>query len=117
MSHVTVVDLGRQMSQRGVEWVIYTDIYRDGMLGGVNVSETATLAMQTGLQVVASGGVASLDDIHALKEVEESGVAGVIIGKALYTGAVDLTEAIAVASSALPDLAAPGMASQSKMSA
>jgi phosphoribosylformimino-5-aminoimidazole carboxamide ribotide isomerase len=110
MSRVTAVDLGRQMGQRGVEWVIYTDIYRDGMLSGVNVSATATLAMQTGLQVVASGGVASLDDIHALKEVEESGVAGVIIGKALYMGAVDLTEAISVASPVLPDPALPGLA-------
>ncbi len=112
MSHVTAVGLGRQMSQRGVEWVIYTDIYRDGMLSGVNVSATATLAIQTGLQVVASGGVASLDDIYALKEVEESGGAGVIIGKALYTGAVDLAEVVAVASPALPDLTTPGVAPQ-----
>jgi phosphoribosylformimino-5-aminoimidazole carboxamide ribotide isomerase len=98
MSRVTAVDLGREMQQRGVKWVVYTDIYRDGMLSGANTSETAILAMQTGLQVIASGGVSSLDDIRALKEVEANGIAGVIIGKALYTGAVDLAEAIAVAS-------------------
>jgi phosphoribosylformimino-5-aminoimidazole carboxamide ribotide isomerase len=99
MSRMTVIELGRQMRQRGVEWVVYTDITRDGMLGGVNVSATATLALQTGLRVIASGGVASLEDIRAVKEVESSGVAGVIIGKALYTGNVDLRQAVAIAGS------------------
>jgi phosphoribosylformimino-5-aminoimidazole carboxamide ribotide isomerase len=97
MSRVTAVDLGREMRQRGVEWVVYTDISRDGMLSGVNVSATATLAVQTGLRVIASGGVASVEDIRAVKEVESSGVSGVIVGKALYTGDVDLREAVAIA--------------------
>ncbi len=97
ISTITAVNLGREMHQRGVEEVIYTDISRDGTLGGVNVSATALLALQTGLRVIASGGVASLDDIRALKEVEEDGVVGVVIGKALYTGAINLTQAIAVA--------------------
>jgi phosphoribosylformimino-5-aminoimidazole carboxamide ribotide isomerase len=97
MSRVTAIELGRQMQQRGVKWVVYTDISRDGMLSGVNVSATATLAVQTGLHVIASGGVASLADIRAVKEVESSGVAGVIIGKALYTGAVDLGQAVTLA--------------------
>lgn len=96
-SSVTAVSLGREMRQRGVEWAVYTDISRDGMLSGVNVSATAVLAMQTGLRVIASGGVASLDDIRALKEVEGVGVAGVIIGKALYSGEIDLAQAVAVA--------------------
>jgi phosphoribosylformimino-5-aminoimidazole carboxamide ribotide isomerase len=95
-SGVTSISLGREMQQRGVRWVTYTDISRDGMLSGVNVSATATLAAQTGLQVIASGGVASIDDIQALRQVESYGIGGVIIGKALYTGAVDLAEAIAV---------------------
>jgi phosphoribosylformimino-5-aminoimidazole carboxamide ribotide isomerase len=98
MTRVSAIALGREMRQRGVEQVVYTDIHRDGMLTGVNVSATAILAMQTGLQVIASGGVASLDDILALKEVEANGIAGVIIGKALYTGAVDLAQAITMAS-------------------
>jgi phosphoribosylformimino-5-aminoimidazole carboxamide ribotide isomerase len=97
MSRVTAIELGRQMRQRGVEWIVYTDINRDGMLSGVNVSSTATLAMQTGLRVIAAGGVASLGDIRALTEVESSGVAGVIVGKALYTGDVDLGQALAIA--------------------
>jgi phosphoribosylformimino-5-aminoimidazole carboxamide ribotide isomerase len=100
MSRMTAVELGRQARQRGVEWVVYTDISRDGMLSGVNVSATAALAVQTGLRVIASGGVASIEDIHALKQVESSGVAGVIIGKALYTGDVELEQAVAVAAGA-----------------
>jgi phosphoribosylformimino-5-aminoimidazole carboxamide ribotide isomerase len=97
MSRTAVVELGRQMQQRGVRTVIYTDIQRDGMLSGVNVSATATLAMQTGLCVIAAGGVATLEDIYALRAVESSGVAGVVIGKALYTGAVDLAKALSAA--------------------
>jgi phosphoribosylformimino-5-aminoimidazole carboxamide ribotide isomerase len=97
LSRVTAVDLGRQMQQRGVKWVVYTDISRDGMLSGVNVSATAGLAVQTGLRVIAAGGVASLADVRAVKEVESSGVAGVVIGKALYTGDVALSEAVAIA--------------------
>jgi phosphoribosylformimino-5-aminoimidazole carboxamide ribotide isomerase len=96
-SHVEAMDLGRDMRQRGARWAVYTDIVRDGMLSGVNVAATALLATQTGLQVIASGGVASLEDVRALKDVELAGVAGVIIGKALYTGAVELEQAIAIA--------------------
>jgi phosphoribosylformimino-5-aminoimidazole carboxamide ribotide isomerase len=97
-SKVTAIELGREMGQRGVRYAIYTDIARDGMLSGVNTSATTSLAMQTGLQVIASGGIASIEDIHALCQVESSGVVGAIIGKALYTGDVDLVQAIAVAS-------------------
>ena len=100
-SHTTVIDLGREMQQRGVRCVVYTDIMRDGMLSGVNVSATAALAMQTGLRVIASGGVASIEDIRALRQVEETGVVGVIIGKALYTGAIQLEQAIGAASGSL----------------
>lgn len=103
MSRLSAVDLGRQMAQRGVRWVVYTDIQRDGMLGGVNVSATATLALQTGLSVIASGGVASLDDVRDLQAVAASGVVGVVIGKALYTGDVDLAKAISVADLGAPD--------------
>ena len=102
ISHLDAVDLGRQMAQRGVYWVIYTDIQRDGMLSGVNVSATAALAVQTGLSVIAAGGVASLDDVRALQAVESSGVMGVVIGKALYTGDVDLVQAIWVADRGVP---------------
>ena len=94
-SHLTAIELGRHMAQRGVETVIYTDIARDGMLSGVNVSATASLARQTGLQVIASGGVSSVDDIRELCEVASTGIVGVIIGRAIYTGDVRLAEAVA----------------------
>lgn len=96
ISAVDVVELGRRMRAMGVTLVVYTDISRDGMLTGVNVDATAHLAQATGLQVIASGGVASLDDIEALKAREAAGINGVIVGQALYTGAIDLRQAIAI---------------------
>ncbi len=96
-SVVRAGELGQAMRQRGAEWAVYTDIARDGMLSGVNAAATATLARQTGLQVIASGGVASLDDVRRVRQTGGDGVIGLIVGKALYTGAVDLAQAIALA--------------------
>ncbi len=98
-SGVDAIGLGRQVRQLGVRRVVYTDIARDGMLTGVNVAATATLARETGLKVIASGGVAALNDLHALRKASADGIEGVVIGKALYTGAVDLAEAIRAARS------------------
>ncbi len=85
----------------GLAHVIYTDISRDGMLNGVNVEATVALARAgkpaQSFQVIASGGVAGLEDIKRLKAVEHEGIEGVIIGKALYTGAIDLAEARVIA--------------------
>lgn len=91
--------LGRAMREIGVKHVVYTDIARDGMLQGVNVKSTVQLAQATGLQVIASGGVASLEDIRDLAEEAARGVPieGAIIGKALYTGAISLKEALSLA--------------------
>lgn len=86
-----------QMRALGVSRVVFTDIARDGMLAGVNVAATRELARTSGLQVIASGGVASLDDVRALKAVEPDGVEGVIIGQALYTGAIRLKDALQIA--------------------
>jgi phosphoribosylformimino-5-aminoimidazole carboxamide ribotide isomerase len=97
ISDTTAVALGRVMQEAGVVRVVYTDIARDGMLTGVNVEATAALARSTGLQVIASGGVASLDDVTRLKAEAEAGIEGVIIGQALYTGTVSLPEAIRLA--------------------
>jgi len=94
VSEVDVITLGRAMKEAGVVRALYTDVARDGMLSGVNVSSTAYLARQTGLRVIASGGVASLDDIRKLKAVESQGVEGVVIGQALYRGAFDLRQAL-----------------------
>jgi phosphoribosylformimino-5-aminoimidazole carboxamide ribotide isomerase len=96
-SQTRALDLAHAMREMGVERVVYTDIQRDGMLSGVNVQATADLAQQTGLQVIASGGVASLDDVVELKLHEAAGVEGVIIGMALYRDALSLREALVVA--------------------
>jgi phosphoribosylformimino-5-aminoimidazole carboxamide ribotide isomerase len=96
-TEVSAVDLGRRMAERGVRRAIYTDVARDGMLSGVNVSATAMLARETGLGVIASGGVASLEDIRQLLPHEAEGIEGVIIGMALYRGHIDLADAVALA--------------------
>ena len=95
--NVKATELALRMKDAGVTTAIYTDISRDGTLEGVNVKETANLAKTSGLKIVASGGVSSLDDIKALKEHEKDGIEGVIVGKSIYTGALDLAEAIKVA--------------------
>ena len=93
-----VHDLGRQLRQAGVLRAVYTDIARDGMLSGVDAEGSAELARQTGLRVIASGGVRDLADIHLLKSLEQQGIEGVIVGQAIYTGSLDLAEAVALAS-------------------
>jgi phosphoribosylformimino-5-aminoimidazole carboxamide ribotide isomerase len=93
LSHHGVPDLARRFEKDGVAGIIYTDIGRDGMLTGVNAEATARLARSITVPVIAAGGVASLDDIRALCQVAGDGVAGAILGRALYTGAVDFGEA------------------------
>lgn len=93
----TAVELGLQMEALGIERIVYTDISRDGMLTGPNISETGRMARETGLKVIASGGVSSLDDIHALQQIESLGVDSVIIGKALYERKFTLGDAIEAA--------------------
>jgi phosphoribosylformimino-5-aminoimidazole carboxamide ribotide isomerase len=93
----TPLALGQRFAADGVRHALCTDVSRDGDLSGVNVAATARLARETGLAVIASGGVASLDDIRALRAA--GGIAGVVIGKALYTGAFPLEEALQIASS------------------
>lgn len=88
-------ELASKMGQVGVEHIVFTDIARDGMLSGVNVQATAHLAKTSGVKIIASGGVAGLEDIKALQKAADAGIEGVIIGKALYTGALTLPEALA----------------------
>jgi phosphoribosylformimino-5-aminoimidazole carboxamide ribotide isomerase len=92
-----VEELALQMRELGLRRAIFTDVARDGMLTGVNVTATAALARASGLLVIASGGVAGLSDIEALRRHEADGVEGVIVGQALYTGAIDLPGALAAA--------------------
>lgn len=95
-SAVTAVELARRAEQYGTACIIYTDINRDGTQQGVNVAATCALAEAVTVPVIASGGVGSLADIQVLLPCEPLGVAGVIIGRALYTGAVKLADAIRV---------------------
>ena len=97
---VEVTVLAKEMAKAGVKTIIYTDISRDGTLSGVNVEATARLARESGVKIVASGGVKSLDDIAALRPYEKDGIEGVIVGKSIYTGSLDLQEAIALVESA-----------------
>ena len=96
-SNISAIELAKRLADVGAKTIIYTDISRDGTLTGVNIAETVKLAEESGVHIIASGGVSSLDDIKKLKEQEAKGVIGVIIGKALYEGTVSLTEAIEVA--------------------
>lgn len=93
-SAVKVGELAKKIVAAGVETIIYTDISKDGMLSGVNAEIFTELAEESGAQIVASGGVKSIEDIRALKAAK---VAGVIVGKAIYTGSLDLKSAIEIA--------------------
>ena len=88
---LTAVALAQQLAQFGLRTVIHTDIARDGVGAGVNVAASRALASATGLDVIASGGVASLEDICRARR---AGLAGVVVGRALYEGQIDLQEAL-----------------------
>ena len=89
-------EMAKEMADFGVEAIIYTDISRDGMMQGPNIEATRTLAESITIPVIASGGLSTLDDIRQLIEIEAAGVTGVITGKAIYSGAIDLREAVAL---------------------
>ncbi|MGV2621550.1 UNVERIFIED_CONTAM: 1-(5-phosphoribosyl)-5-[(5-phosphoribosylamino)methylideneamino]imidazole-4-carboxamide isomerase [Halobacillus marinus] len=95
-SKVRAVDLGKELAEAGAETFIYTDIAKDGMLSGPNTEEIARLAVETGVNVIASGGIKGLDDLTELKEYSDKHVVGSIIGKALYTNQFTLREALEV---------------------
>ena len=97
VSDMTALDLAVQVGDMGISTIIYTDIAKDGTLAGHNAEATAELARRSGLAIIASGGVASLDDIKALKAHEADGIEGVVIGRALYTGALELADALKIA--------------------
>lgn len=94
---LTAIELARRVVSIGVERIIYTDVARDGMLGGVNIEQTCELARKCGARVTASGGVSSLEDIARLREVSDCGIDSVIVGKALYEGRFTLQDALRVA--------------------
>ena len=100
VSDVSVVDLARRFEDAGVASLLFTDIGRDGLLKGVNIEATVDLARRVDIPVIASGGVKGLDDIHVLALHAADGIEGVITGRALFEGRLDLAAAIAIASKA-----------------
>jgi len=97
VSEMTATDLAKSFEDDGVAAIIHTDIDRDGVLEGVNVAATLAVADAVSIPVIASGGVATVADITALKTHEAQGIAGAIIGRALYEGALEPTDALAAA--------------------
>ncbi|MFN4240379.1 MAG: 1-(5-phosphoribosyl)-5-[(5-phosphoribosylamino)methylideneamino]imidazole-4-carboxamide isomerase [Erythrobacter cryptus] len=96
VSDVPVVDLARRFEDAGVAALLFTDIGRDGLMKGVNIEATVDLARRVDIPVIASGGVKGLDDIHILALHAGDGIEGVITGRALYEGRLDLTAALAI---------------------
>ena len=88
---IDAVAFGKKVKHMGLDYALFTDISKDGAMAGVNVAATVSMQQQTGLQIIASGGVSSLDDLRSL---QENGVYGAVLGRALYDGAIDLREAL-----------------------
>ncbi|WP_017814864.1 1-(5-phosphoribosyl)-5-[(5-phosphoribosylamino)methylideneamino]imidazole-4-carboxamide isomerase [Paenibacillus shenyangensis] len=93
-SEVKAEELAIQLAAKGAETFIFTDISRDGMMQGPNIEAIAAIAQASGKQVIASGGVTVLDDLVKLAERREQGISGAIVGKAIYTGKIDLKQAL-----------------------
>ncbi|HQA07353.1 MAG TPA: 1-(5-phosphoribosyl)-5-[(5-phosphoribosylamino)methylideneamino]imidazole-4-carboxamide isomerase [Syntrophomonadaceae bacterium] len=96
-AELTAVDLGKQMKELGIKTAVYTDVSRDGLLAGPNLEATRQVAINTGLSIIASGGISAVEHISSLKAMEADGVVGAIIGKALYEGRITLAQALAAA--------------------
>jgi phosphoribosylformimino-5-aminoimidazole carboxamide ribotide isomerase len=90
------VALAKEFAKVGLSAIVFTDVERDGMGTGLNIERTGALARSTSIPVIASGGVSRREDIMDVAKLEPKGVIGVIVGRALYTGQVDLEEAIRV---------------------
>ena len=99
VSQLSAIDLAKRFEDTGVASIIYTDIGRDGMMSGVNIDATCKLADALTIPVIASGGLTNLDDVRALCEVQSCGIEGVITGRAIYEGSIDLKEAQQLADS------------------
>jgi phosphoribosylformimino-5-aminoimidazole carboxamide ribotide isomerase len=109
-SGVGVLDLVRELQAKGVREILYTDITRDGMMESVNLEGLRALAENSAVEIIASGGVTSLEDLRALKAFESLGVTGVIAGRALYEKRFTVAEALEVLDGMAPGAGAPGSA-------
>ena len=103
LSHHNVIDLAQHFEHDGVEAIIFTDIGRDGMLTGVNLESTVALARSIVVPVIASGGIANLDDIRALCAVADEGIVGAVTGRAIYEGSLDFQAAQNLADELIAD--------------
>ena len=101
-SELTVLDIARRFEDAGVAAIVYTDIARDGMLQGINWDATIALAEAISIPVIASGGLASIDDIKAMLEPRAAKLEGAIAGRALYDGRLDAAEALKMLGDATP---------------
>jgi len=95
-AEVSALDIAKQFEDAGVAAIVYTDVARDGMLKGLNFGATITLADQLSIPVIASGGLASIEDVRALMQPRAQKLAGAIVGRALYDGRIDAAEALAL---------------------
>jgi len=95
-STISAIELAKKFEDSGVAAIIYTDISRDGTLEGPNIPSTVALAQAVNIPIIASGGVGNIEDLKAIKACEDQGVAGVICGRAIYDGRVNLPEAISL---------------------
>ncbi|MFT5575276.1 MAG: phosphoribosylformimino-5-aminoimidazole carboxamide ribotide isomerase [Bermanella sp.] len=93
VSELLATELAKRFEQDGVSSIVYTDIARDGMMQGVNVEQTVTMAQASSIPVIASGGITNMDDIRALMDVADQGILGAITGRAIYEGTLDVAEA------------------------
>ncbi len=100
-SSLKAIDFGWEMQRMGIKTAIFTDVSRDGLLQGPNLDSIREMAEQTGLSIIASGGVSTAENIKKLREMEAQGVSGAIIGKALYDGKITIQEALEAAKGGL----------------
>lgn len=98
-SDINVIDLAKKFADSGVAAIIYTDIERDGVMAGPDIEGTKNLALNVSIPVIASGGISSNEDLRKIKELEKYGVIGVISGRAIYNGAIDIKSALIMAKS------------------
>jgi phosphoribosylformimino-5-aminoimidazole carboxamide ribotide isomerase len=106
VTDISVKSLARLFEGDGIDGIVYTDIGKDGMMGGVNLHATKDLSDSVNVPIIASGGVTDIKDIQALLEAGErlsGGITGVITGRAIYEGTLDLEEAIALCRGFTPD--------------
>lgn len=113
-SKLKAVDFAKRMQGFGVQTIIFTDIKKDGMLAGPNVKANRDMVHALKIPVIASGGVTTLKDIERLRALESKGLSGAIVGKALYSGAMELKDAIKAASGPAPKAKAPGKKARRK---